>query len=288
MAGEAAVLFLRPIRCSLAGINLEVGEAKENRDRLYAAVHFNTITSLSPDDLNQRWICSDCNCHISLTRIRDMPPYDAKTVSQLDNTIKEWQRAHVSIQVTLHYTGRPQIHEDDRIVLHLVPDGDSSLAGLVDEPHDLLVGQAPTNYHVSLTDPGKIHWFKHQPPTTLACPAVAPSSDSSSSSNTTCLALSVCSANPSESVSERISTSLYHSGASSARVAGSRIRNRESRARVTNVFHTSQWRRWCVEEPGTWRPLAASSTPCTEEPKTWRSMTASSTLLENRAWELCK
>ena len=288
MAGEAAVLFLRPIRCCLSGIDLEAGEAKESRYRLYAAVHFNTMTSLSPDDLNYCWICRNCNCHISLTRIRDMPHYDAKTVSHLHKTIKEWQRSHDSIQVTLHYPGELNSNEDDRIVLHLVPDGDPSLAGLVDELHRLLVGQASIDYHVSLTDPGKIHWFKHQPPTTLACPAVAPSSDSSSSSNTTCLALSVCSANPSESVSERISTSLYHSGASSARVAGSRIRNRESRARVTNVFHTSQWRRWCVEEPGTWRPLAASSTPCTDEPKTWRSLPASSTVWENRAWELCK
>ena len=270
MAGEAAVLFLRPIRCCLSGIDLEAGEAKESRYRLYAAVHFNTMTSLSPDDLNYCWICRNCNCHISLTRIRDMPHYDAKTVSHLHKTIKEWQRSHDSIQVTLHYPGELNSNEDDRIVLHLVPDGDPSFSGLVDELHRLLVDQAPIDYHVSLTDPGKIHWFKYEPPTTLACPAVASSSESSSP-NKTCLAQGVCSANPSESVSGPISTSSNQSRASSARSAESRIRELESKARVTNVFHTSQWRCWCVEEPRTWRPLTALIAP-------W----------EHRAWELCK
>ena len=51
MAGEAAGLFLRPTPCCLSGIDLEAGEAKESRCRLYAAVHFNTMTSLLPDDL---------------------------------------------------------------------------------------------------------------------------------------------------------------------------------------------------------------------------------------------
>ena len=260
MAGEAAVLFLRPIRCSLAGIDLGAGEAKGNRHRLYAAVHFNTVTSLSPDDLNHCWRCRNCNCHISLTRIRDMPPYDAKTVSHLDKTIKEWQRSHDSIQVTLHYTGGLHLNEDDRIVLQLVPDGDPSLSGLVDELHHLLVAQAFTDYHVSLTDPGEIHWFKYEPSTTLACPAAASSSESSSS-NGTFLAPSVCSANPSESGSGTTPTSSNQSRASSARSADPRIREFESKARVNSVFCMSQWRCWCVEEPRTWRPLTALMPP---------------------------
>ena len=256
MAGEAAGLFLRPTPCCLSGIDLEAGEAKESRYRLYAAVHFNTMTSLLPDDLNYCWICRNCSCHISLTRIRDMPHYDAKTVSDLHKAMKKWQRSHDSIQVTLHYTRGLHLNEDDRIVLNLVPDGDPSLSGLVDELHRLLLGQAFTDYHVSLTDPGKIHWFKYEPPTRLAYPAAVSSSESSSS-NETFLALSVCSANPSESGSAPTSTSSNQSRASSARSAESRIRELESKARVNSVFRTSQWRCWCVEEPRTWRPLTA-------------------------------
>ena len=258
MAGDAAGLFLQPTVCSLSGIHLEAREANEDVDLLYAAVHFNTMTSLLPDDLNNCWICRKCECHISLTRISDMPRYDAKTVSDLHKAMKKWQQSHDSVQATLHYMGGLHLDENDRIILTVVPDGDPSLSGLVDELHHLLVAQAFTDYHVSLTDPGEIHWFKYEPSTTLACP-VAASSSESSSSNRTFLAASVYSTNLSESGSGTTTTPSNQSRALSARSADPRIRELESKARVLEVFCESQWRCWC--KPRTWQPLTALMPP---------------------------
>ena len=258
MAGEAAGLFLRPTLCCLSGIHLEAREANESRDRLYAAVHFNTMTSLLPDDLNNCWICRKCSCHISLTRISDMPRYDAKTVSELHKAMKKWQQSHDSVQATLHYMRGLHLDENERIILTLVPDGDLALSGLLGELHHLFVAQPFTDYHVSLTDPGEIHWFKYEPSTTLACPAAASSSESSSPSGTF-LAPSVSSANLSESGSGTTPTPSNQSRAFSARSADPRIRELESKARVLEVFCESQWRCWC--KPRTWRPLTALMPP---------------------------
>ena len=248
MGGEAARLFLRPTSCCLSGIYLKTREAYENRSRLYAAVYFNTMTSTVADDLNQCWICRKCSCHISLTPIADMPRYDAGTVSDLHNAMKRWQQSHDSVQATLHYMGGVDFDENDRIILRIVPDGDPSLSDLIDELHHILVGQAPTDYHVSETDPGQVHWFKCEPSTTPACPAAA-SSLESSSSNGASLAPSVCSANPSELGLGPTPTSSNWSRASSARSAELRIREVESEARVTSVFRMSRRRCWCPEEP---------------------------------------
>ena len=248
MAGEAARLFLRPTPCCLSGLYLEARKAYEGRARLYAAVYFNTMTSVVPDDLNYCWICRRCTCHISLTRIADMPNYDARSVSDLHNVMKRWQKSHDSVLATLHYMGGVNFDEDDRIILRIVPGGDASLSDLLDELHNILDVHAPTDYHVSVTDPGHVHWFKCEPSRTPACPAAASSLESSSSHGTS-LALSVCSGS--------MSTSSNRSRASSARSADPRIRELESVARVTSVFCMSRWRCWCPEEPRCWRPLTA-------------------------------
>ena len=241
MAGEAARLFLRPTSCCLSGLYLEARKAYEGRARLYAAVYFNTMTSVVPDDLNYCWICRRCTCHISLTRIADMPNYDARSVSDLHNVMKRWQHSHDSVLATLHYMGGVNFDEDDRIILRIVPGGDASLSDLLDELHNILDVHAPTDYHVSVTDPGQVHWFKCEPSTTPACPAAA-SSLESSSSNGASLAPSVCSANPSEPGPGPTSTSSNRSRASSARSAEPRMRERESRARLTSAFGMSRWR----------------------------------------------
>ena len=252
MAGEAARLFLRPTSCSLSGIYLKAREANEDRSRLYAAVYFNKMTSTVADDLNEYWICRKCSCHISLTPIADMPRYNAGTVSALHKAMKKWQQSHDSVQATLHYMGGVNFDEDDRIILRIVPGGDASLSDLLDELHNILDVHAPTDYHVSVTDPGHVHWFKCEPSRTPACPAAASSLESSSSHGAS-LALSVCSG--------PMSTPSNRSRASSARSADPRIRELESVARVTSVFCMSRWRCWCPEEPRCWRPLTALMPP---------------------------
>ena len=124
MAGQISSLFESPTLCSLSGISLQARPAIDRPDFLYAAVYFNTITSLVPDAVfRERWECTDCTCHISITQNMEMPGYDRGIVYRLRQAFKRWKTFQDSVRATLLYVPLGEWTDpQSRIVLDTIPD----------------------------------------------------------------------------------------------------------------------------------------------------------------------
>ena len=165
MAGKISSLFHSPELCCLSGMHLQARPDVRRPDLLYAALYFNTITSMVPDpDFGERWKCTECTGHISLAQSSEMPRYDRGIVSGLRQAFQEWKRLHISVEATLLYVClEERIDSETRIVLNIILDEASSLFQLLGQLSRILLGETTSSgleYHVSMTEPGEVEWFR--------------------------------------------------------------------------------------------------------------------------------
>ena len=92
-----------------------------------------------------------------------MPEYDRGKVRSLYQAMVAWKRSHNSVKATLRYIDlEDRIASEDRILLNIIPDDESSLLRLLEWLRDILVGHTnppEPGYHVSVTEPGEVVWF---------------------------------------------------------------------------------------------------------------------------------
>ena len=183
MAGELSLLFRTPETCWLKGLHIQahVWRHRPGRHyadvetyppgRHYAALYFSGMEQTVADpQYHERWVCSDCVCHISLAADDELPDYNPRREEELRRALQEWKRSHGRVEATLLYRDLEDwVNSEERIVLDIIADGETVLSGLLNLLREIHLGHGnppERGYHVSATDPGTVQW-RFEPPQEL-------------------------------------------------------------------------------------------------------------------------
>ena len=166
-AGELAVFFLAPESCCLERFYMQAQGSAHRPGHLYAALYFNRIWQTVPDKTyHERWEAEDCVCHISLAADDELPEYNLRTTQKLKEALQEWKSSHSRVKATLQYIDMKKLSEE-RIVLNIIEDEESLLFPLLNRLREILLGykNPPEHeYHVSVTEAGRLTWRKEEAP----------------------------------------------------------------------------------------------------------------------------
>ena len=166
--GDLIRLFLDPESRCLEGFYMQAHVSAHRLGRLYAALYFKRIWQPVADEIyHEVWECAGCVCHISLAADDELPDFNLGTTQRLHKALGDWKFSHSSVEVTLHYTecAKPLLPED-RFVLNIIPEEESSLFRLLKQLRTILVGHdnpPQHGYHVSVTNAGEVKWRKEIP-----------------------------------------------------------------------------------------------------------------------------
>ena len=145
MAGELSLLFRNPETCCLKGLHIQAhvwrhrpgrhyADVERYRPgRHYAALYFSGMEQTVADpQYHERWVCSDCVCHISLAADDELPDYNPCGEEELRRALQKWKRFHRRVEATLLYRDLEEwVNSEDRIVLDIIADGETVLSGLL-------------------------------------------------------------------------------------------------------------------------------------------------------------
>ena len=159
-------LFLKPESCCLAGFYMQAHDSAHRPGRLYAALYFKRIWQPVADEFfHEWWECAGCVCHISLAADDELPEYNLRTTQKLKEALQEWKSSHSRVKATLQYIDMKKLSEE-RIVLNIIEDEESLLFPLLNRLREILLGykNPPEHeYHVSVTEAGRVTWRKEAP-----------------------------------------------------------------------------------------------------------------------------